>query len=316
MAHEFEQGFFVRKPAWHNLGKVVAEYPGREEAMKLAGHGFKVFERQIFTTAQDIDIKAWKALIRSDTDAVLSVVKGSYQPIQNEVLWDVLDAIVKEPNVKYETAGVLKNGRLLWALAKLDEPWTVPGDDSQTLPYVNVGLGHDGETPLEAYLTSVRTVCRNTYRLGASIAKRDKLYFSFKHTKNVMDRVEEARNALRGIRDQFECYKELTLELATHKVTPSGIDEFLKKFIPEVPQEEEPTERAMDNVEEARARYIEFFNGITVAAMHRRTAYGLFCAGTEFLDHGRAYRSDETYFKRSIEPSPQKDQLIKLALAV
>jgi hypothetical protein len=32
-----EQSFFVREPAWHGLGVVLADYPGREEAMKLAG---------------------------------------------------------------------------------------------------------------------------------------------------------------------------------------------------------------------------------------------------------------------------------------
>lgn len=43
----FETGFFVRKPAWHEQGIVLDYYPGREEAMKLAGHDFKVVERPI-----------------------------------------------------------------------------------------------------------------------------------------------------------------------------------------------------------------------------------------------------------------------------
>jgi hypothetical protein len=47
MAHQFETGFFVREPAWHKLGTVLQEYPGRDEAMRLAGHGFHVSEHRV-----------------------------------------------------------------------------------------------------------------------------------------------------------------------------------------------------------------------------------------------------------------------------
>ena len=45
MSHEFVKGFFSNnEPAWHGLGKVLPEgvWPGREEAMILAGHNWKV----------------------------------------------------------------------------------------------------------------------------------------------------------------------------------------------------------------------------------------------------------------------------------
>lgn len=314
MAHEFEQGFFVRKPAWHELGKVLASYPGRDEAMKLAGHGFKVLESTVHTE-RGYEIEGWKYLARSDSGAVLSVVKDSYQPIQNEVLWDVLDAIVNEPNIQYETAGVLKQGRLVWALAKLCEPWTVPGDNSETLPYVNVGLGHDGETPLEAWLTSIRTVCANTYAAGLARAQKSGLYFSFKHTKNVMDRIESARTALKGIRAAFEEYKTMTTALAEHKVDKDGVQKFMTTLIPDVEViEEQPI--AQENVEEARKRYAEFLQGITIPDFHRRTAYGLWCAGIEYMDYGRKARTAETLFTRCVSPSPEKSKLAELALSV
>src|SRR5690242_8795690 len=49
MSAEFEQGFFVRVPAWHGLGTVLDDYPGREEAMRLAGHDWDIVELPSFT---------------------------------------------------------------------------------------------------------------------------------------------------------------------------------------------------------------------------------------------------------------------------
>jgi phage/plasmid-like protein (TIGR03299 family) len=313
MAHEFETGFFVREGAWHKLGVVLQDYPGREEAMRLAGHNFTVEERKI--AVDGTEIVGWKALKRSDNGKVISVVNDTYEPIQNSVLWDILDAIVAQPNVKYETAGVLKEGRLLWALARLDEPWKVPGDDSATLPFVNVGAAHDATRALEAMAMDVRVVCANTYQMAKDQARKRGYYYSFRHTAKVQERLSEASECLQTVRKQFEDYKTLTTELAAHPVTQEGVTNFIMKFIPE-PSVGETTQRAQNFIEEARAKFAELLGGVTVPEAHRRTAYGLWCAGVEFLDHTRAYRSNETYFNRCTQPSALKEQLAKLALSI
>ncbi len=49
-----EQSFTVREPAWWDqAGKFdVQEYPGREEAMRLAGHDWDVIEIPSFPTGR------------------------------------------------------------------------------------------------------------------------------------------------------------------------------------------------------------------------------------------------------------------------
>ena len=54
MSALFESGFFVRKPAWHGLGVVLDEFPGREEAMRLAGHNFTVVEVDVGCEGKDL----------------------------------------------------------------------------------------------------------------------------------------------------------------------------------------------------------------------------------------------------------------------
>jgi phage/plasmid-like protein (TIGR03299 family) len=313
MAAEFESGVFVRKPAWHGLGHVIQDYVDRDTMMGLAGHNWDVQQRPI--TADGTEIKGWYALKRSDTGAVISVMRESYKPIQNRVLWDIVDAIVAQPNVKYETAGVLRGGAILWVLALLDEPWKVPGDDSATVAYIKASTAHDGSGELCACGTNVRVVCANTWMMAIREAKKLGMYYSFRHTENVQRRMDEAKDALTVVRKHFEVYKELTTELAKHPVSTDGVTEFLMRFIPD-PRPEERTNRAVEWVNDARAKYAAILGGATVAEAHKRTAYGLWCAGVEFLDHERAYRSNETYFNRCTTPNRFKDQLGKLALEV
>ena len=55
MPAEFENGFFVRKPAWHGLGTVLPDYVEREEAFRLSG--------------QDWTVERWEVLARKDANS-------------------------------------------------------------------------------------------------------------------------------------------------------------------------------------------------------------------------------------------------------
>ena len=313
MPAEHVQSFSVRQAAWHGLSKVLDEYPGREEAMKLAGHDWNVIELPINTGSTKIE--GWKALQRSDTGKIISVVKDSYQPIQNAVLWDIVDAIVAQPNVKYETAGVLREGATLWVMAKLDEPWQVPGDDSSTVAFIMATTAHDATHSTSASGMNVRVVCWNTWQMAVREAMKKGMYYAFRHTANVQQRLDEAKEALTTVRRHFDAYKELTLELARHPVNRDKVTEFIMRFIPDPPKEL-ATQRAVTFVNDARAKFAAIMGSQTIPEAHKQTAYGLWCAGVEFLDHERAYRTNETYFRRCTEPNRYKDQLGKLALEV
>ncbi len=310
----FNMGFSVRKPAWHGLATVLDDYPGRDEAMRIAGHNWVVVEQPLFM-AGGAKVEGWKALVRHDTLGLLSVVRESYEPVQNVILWDIVDAIVKQPNVKYETAGVLRDGCTLWVMARLDEPWQVPGDDTLTMPYVAVGTSHDAQHATEAMPMAVRVVCWNTYQAARESAKRAGTYFSFRHTSNVDERIKQARDAMSMVRAQFGEFKELALELANHPVTQDGVTAFIEQFIP-MPAVGKVTSKAESFVDQARSSFAALLGGVTVPEAHRRTAYGLWCAGVEFLDHVRAFRTNETYFRRTTEPNVMKHKLAKLALTV
>lgn len=318
----FTEGFFTRTPAWHQQGVVLDDYPGREEAMTLAGHDFQVIEMPLaVVTASadeewtDIDYReavGWKALLKNDGDgAVLNVVKDSYEVIQNDVGWDIVDLIIGE-GARYETGITLKDGAVCVVTAWLDEPVTIPGDNSPILPYLVTRWAHDGSGSLSTRATSVRVVCANTDELAQSEARRLGTEFTFRHTRNVKERIEDAKLAIRGMRVHHEEYVQLSLELAKIKVTKPQIEFFLTEFIP-TPPEAMISDRVAKNIEEARQAVRGILGGETVPEAHRFTAYGLRMAAVEYLDHYRGYRNHDTYVGRTLLRSePQKAKLASL----
>ena len=333
MSHELliingqAQMFSVRETPWHGLGHVPMDYPGRDEAMRLAGHDFKVIERPIFVAGREREASdtgfgsriivhgdegiqvfgaksgdGFKALIHSNTGDVFNVVRESYGVVQNDVIWDIVDAIVDEPNVQYETAGTLRGGAVLWVLARVGDPYWISGDDSATVPYVAVQTTHDGSGSCKASAVQTRIVCMNTKHAADAESKNSGREFTFRHTKNVMDRIKDAREALGNARAAVEAYRELAEDLATVQITSVQREEFISRFIP-MPVAVTGTvitDRVENNVNEARAAVRLILNGNTTADAHRFTAYGVWQAGIEYLDHVRDAQSKDTYFNRSI----------------
>jgi len=321
MPDYFEQGFFVREPAWHQMGTVLNDYPGREQAMELAGHNFEIVERPLYVPlregdTQSVRLDEYKALVKSmpgdETDGlVMQVARASYGVVQNSTGWDIIDALVGE-GIKYETGITLKGGAVLSVLGWLDEPIKIPGDDSEIYPWVNVSWSHDGSGALSARPTSIRTVCWNTQSAAEAEGRRTNSEFVFRHSKNVMERIEDAKLAMQGIRDSHEEYAELARELATMPVTANQRELFVTQFLP-MPPEALISDTVERNVEVARAAVRSLFDGPTVPDDHRFTAYGLHLAGGEYLDHLRGYRNADTLYGRQLLRSePAKAKLTKL----
>lgn len=325
--------FSVRQTPWHGLGEILADYPGREEGMVLAGHNFELEECWSYT-GPPIELdgdgnrvpvrgrpevrldQGWRSLIkRMDGDPsdglLFHKARDSFGVIPNRVGWDLCDAIVGQ-GAKYETAGTLDEGASCWILAYLDEPVQITGDDSPILPFLNLAWRHDGSGALTGRSTSVRVVCRNTQSAAEAEARRNGTDYTFRHTKNAMQRVEEAKMAIKGLRLQHQEFVDMAEDLARIAVTEEQRRYFLTQFIPS-PAEALISDRVMANIDEARGHVNTILEGVTVPEAHRHTAYGLWTAGVEYLDWYRRANNPETRFKRSIlRAEPAKAKLHKV----
>ena len=260
MPANVESMFSVRQMPWHREGTVLADYPGNwDEARRLAGLDWDPVTTEVYAvTSINGDgtpylepIAGWKSIARSDTGAVLSINRDSYTVIDHGEMGEIVEAVLAQPNVKWETAGVLDGGRSVWCLALLDEPITLPGDDSATLPYLAITNRHDGTAACALRATAVRIVCANTFRAAELEGERTGTTFSFVHKTNWRDRIDEARKAVTGAQAEMRRYADLARDLLAIPVTPAQRELFITQFIPK-PPDGLITDRVARNVDESR----------------------------------------------------------------
>src|SRR5262245_25919908 len=92
MPAKVETMFSVRQMPWHGEGTILGDYPGSwAEARTLAGLDWEPVPADVSITRWHADglgpayepVEGWKAILRSDTGAVLSVNRDTYTVIGN-----------------------------------------------------------------------------------------------------------------------------------------------------------------------------------------------------------------------------------------
>lgn len=316
MAHELtdsDQMFSVREATWHGLGHILPDNPTREEAQKLV-HPWEPIEEPVYVSdvgfedngtelvpvTTYVEAPDHKAIRRSDNGDLLGVVGDGYAPVTNDELWDIAEALQgNAADVQYETGGSLQGGKKVWVLLKLDEPIGVKGDPrGATIPYYTLQNAHDGSGAFRGQATMTRIVCMNTSKMADLDARNRGTEFTFRHTKNVGERVEEARAALTGWRESLAEWKQLMeLDLIPRKVDASGVEDFLDAFIPE-PRAKIVSDRVRRNIADERGKWLEVFHSVTGEGIED-TAYGLVAASIEYAEHVKRAHTAETRFRRT-----------------
>jgi len=235
MPHEIETMFSAVETPWHRLGNVTEGALNSAEAIKMAGLDWTVSLRGIATFGQGqgqdddriIPINDTFATVRDSDESVLGVVGKRYEPIQNSQCFDFLDRVLPDFDAKYETAGSLYDGRIVWMLLNLGQD-VVVGED-KIVPYLLLTNSHDGSTAIKAMTTPVRVVCANTLALAVNNFHSS---FSFRHTKNVENRIEEARNSLELSYKYVDGFGEEVEKLIDQQVTTDKFNEMIDLLMP------------------------------------------------------------------------------------
>jgi phage/plasmid-like protein (TIGR03299 family) len=315
--YEHDTLYSVREAPWHmgtgtSITMLDSAPEARADRMRLAGHNWLVEDEPVYRKG-GVEMPGWKILARSDTHQVFSVMADSYGVVQNDTGHEIFELLSKGARLDDGTGGTVKNGAVCYLSARLDEPVMIKGDNSPMFPYVVVTWGHDGSCSVSARSTNVRPVCWNTVTSGELMAIRAGTNYTWRHSKKVIARIEEAFAVISGARQDQAKFVELVNELVDISITDDQREEFVQLFIPAPVTTSVISDRVLDNISEAREKVRTIFTSDTIPEAHRNTAYGLMTAGVEYLDHLRGYRSQATYLGRTLlRDEPMKARLLPL----
>ncbi len=198
--------------------------------------------------------EGYRAILRDDlygTEAILNVVKGRYRMQQNDVVLDLAASISDEDEgVKFETAGSLRGGRTVWALARLGDDPRLDGLNVER--YIMVVKSHDSTSPIKVIPTNVRVVCANTL----AIANKKEALFTIKHTRHADDRIAEAKLALTAMYSTHDALAEEIYQLMNTTVTNAEFDSIMGAvFNPKGYDEGKGLTQTNNRIAEARYSY-------------------------------------------------------------
>jgi phage/plasmid-like protein (TIGR03299 family) len=286
MAHLIETMAYRQEKPWHGLGSQLPAGQSIETWQQAAGMNWSIKESDVLYSTNGLHLRTnpdSKVLFRSDTYAPLSVVSKRYKVVQPKEILEFYRSLVAAGGFELETAGVLKGGKKLWALAKTDQQTVLKGSD-KVKAYLLLATSCDGTLCTQAFFTSVRVVCNNTLQLAVDGASG---VVKVPHSTTFDPAVVKQQLGL-GL-SSWDTFTKSIKELASRPVSEAEARAYLVGVLgdAEVPFEKQP--------KPVRTSY-ELFSGRGMGAdmaSANGTAWGLLNAVTEHVDQHRQARSPD-----------------------
>ena len=144
-----------------------------------------------------------------------------WKPVQNEEAFTFFSEFVAAGDMEMHTAGSLKEGRNVWALAKVKESFDVFGED-RVDSYLLFSNPHQYGKAVDVRFTPIRVVCNNTLTL--SLSKESDAMLKVNHRKEVDS--SEVKDTLGIAREKLEQYKTMAEFLGSKRYTSENIVQY------------------------------------------------------------------------------------------
>lgn len=311
--------FSVRQVPWHGLGHIVDEAPNAAAAIKLAGLDWQVKSKQVFHHVENMGSnggfkrsEGYQALVREDNNQTLSIMKDSYHPLQNKDAFNFFNPFIDSGLASFETAGSLKDGRIVWILAALNKAPIDIGSGDIVHKHLLLSNSHDGSMAVRVGFTPVRVVCNNT--LSMSHGHQDSKLLRVRHTATVNQRLDDIQGIINAVDAKFEATAEKYKALSKTTINKKDLEKYIDIIFELRP---EGTEREKSRAIKMRETITRLFeNG---AGQHLKSArgnyWGAYNAVTEYLTHEYTKDSDSRLYQNWFgNMSRKNDEALELAL--
>ena len=243
MAHELEivdgvaSMAYAGKTPWHGLGKEVPADVSPEQMLKAAGLDWEVVRKELYFNSESgpVPTKA-RALVRSTDNKVLTVVTDNWNPVQNQEAFEFFNDFVAAGDMEMNTAGSLRDGKMVWALAKVKESFELFGGDVVE-SYLLFSNPHEFGRSLDIRFTPTRVVCSNT--MAMALGEHAKHFVRLNHRAKFNG--DQVKGMLGVAKDKMAMYKEQAQYLGQKKYSKETLTEYFNRVFPSLTKDEEKT---------------------------------------------------------------------------
>ena len=227
-----------------------------------------------------------EALVRSTDSRVLTQVGGNWNPVQNEEAFTFFNDYCSAGDMEMNSAGSLKDGQMVYAMAKVKESFDILGGD-QVDSYLLFSNPHQYGKSIDIRFTPVRVTCMNTLALAL---KGQSVNATKINHRRAFD-ADQVKITMGLAHEKFDQYKEMAQLLSKRQFTADTLIQYYNSLFPSQSPKEEVRQyndlapnakkayellETQPGAEFGRGTWWQAFNSVTYLTDHRlgRTADG------------------------------------------
>lgn len=258
---------------WHGLGTQVPSDLTPEQMLKAANLDWTVTPVPAFAeiNGEQVDIGR-SALVRDRDNKILDVITNDWIPNQNAAAFEFFNDFVAAGEMEMHTAGSLRDGQLVWALAKIKEGFDLFGGDTVE-SYLLFTNPHKYGHSIDVRFTPIRVVCNNT--LSLSLGMKSEKMVKVSH-RNEFDG-DAVKETLGIAKEKLAKYKEMAAYLGSKRYNEESIVDYFTRIFPVTGAKKEISknaELALDIIDQqpgaeyAEGSWWQAFNAVTFMTDH------------------------------------------------
>ena len=322
MAHELEfvngeaQMAYAGDLPWHGLGTKVSNDLTPQQIMQKAGVDWKVREVESFV---EFDGKRMatgqKSLIRETDGKILTNVGKDWHPCQNETAFEFFNEYVLAGDMEMHTAGSLKGGQYVWALAKVKESFDLFGGD-QVDSYMLFSNPHVYGKSIDVRFTPIRVVCNNTLTFALDTASQRAVKVGHRAQFNP-DMVKEQ---LGIAHEKFAKYKEMAQFLGSKRVKVEDLLNYYNEVFPLTSGKDKQEQVTADSISRQAKNALEVLETQPGAEFAEGSWWQAFNSVTYVTDHLQGRNADnrlhsQWYGQNQLRKVKAAEKAVEYALA-
>lgn len=280
MAHMIETIAYAGEVPWHGLGTKVPADLSPAQMLEKAELNWTVEKTPAFANIGGKQVSVgWSALTRSSDNSILSVVSNDWNPVQNHEAFEFFDEYCRVGDMEMHTAGSLKDGQIVWGLAKVKDSFDLFKGD-QVDSYLLFTNPHKFGQCIDVRFTPIRVVCNNTLTLSLS-QKSDRVV---KKNHRTEFNAAEVKQTLGIATEKLAKYKEMAAFLGSKRYTEETAKQYFNAVFPVIAYNKEKGPQRKE-LSKSATRALEVLDTQPGARFAEGSWWQAFNAVTYLTDH-------------------------------